>query len=136
MTKITVYTEVKSSLDTVWKSWNESEHMTKWFSWSSDWHTPRATNDVKVWGKFVIRMEAKDESQWFDFEWQYTRIEENNFIKYIMDDGREVENIFEEIWDTVRITTIFDAENIHSITEQREGWQHIANNFKNYTEQL
>lgn len=136
MTKITVSVEVKSTLNKVWESWNEPKHIVNWCSWDDSWHTPNATNDLKVWWRFLSRMEAKDWSMWFDFWWKYTEIIERNFIKYVMDDGRDVENIFEEIWDIVKVTTVFDAENINSIELQRQGWQHISNNFKNYTEKL
>jgi uncharacterized protein YndB with AHSA1/START domain len=48
MTKITVSVEVNSTIDKVWDSWNTPEHIVNWCSGDDSWHTPRATNDLKV----------------------------------------------------------------------------------------
>ena len=44
--------------------------------------------------------------------------------------------IFEEVENGVMITEFFDAEDENSGEMQRQGWQSILDNFKNYTEQV
>lgn len=136
MTKITVSIDVKSTIEKVWESWNNEEHIVNWCSWHPDWHTTKAKNDLKVWWRFYSRMDAKDGSQWFDFEWTYTKVEEYKEIDYVMDDKREVKIIFEKNKDKIKITETFDAESINSLEMQREWWQNILNNFKNYTQEF
>ncbi len=64
---ITIENKVNAPVEKVWKFWTEPEHIKKWNNASQDWHTPHAENDLRVGGKFVARMEAKDGSFGFDF---------------------------------------------------------------------
>ena len=61
-----------------------------WNAASDDWHTTRASVDLRPGGDFCSRMEAKDGSMGFDFEGTYTRVEPNRVIAYRMPDDREV----------------------------------------------
>jgi len=81
-------------------------------------------------------MAAKDGSFSFDFGGTYTSVEPEQKISYIMDDGRIAEILFEQDGSNIKITEIFQAENIHSLEMQEAGWQAILNNFKKYTESL
>ncbi len=58
--KLTVSTTVNATIEEVWKIWNDPEHICQWCSAHPDWHTPKATNDLRVGGKISTRMEAKD----------------------------------------------------------------------------
>ena len=69
-TSITVESTVEAPVEKVWRFWTEPEHITKWAYATDTWHTPLAENDLKVGGKFLSRMEAKDGSVGFDF-WRY-----------------------------------------------------------------
>jgi uncharacterized protein YndB with AHSA1/START domain len=108
----------------------------KWNNASNDWHTPRAENDLKVGGKFLYRMEAKDDSSsGFDFAGTYEKIKTNELIVYSLTDGRKVEVTFTKDEDArTKTATTFEAENTNSLEMQRNGWQAILNNFKNYVE--
>ena len=64
---ITVATTVNVPGVKVWEFWTNPKHITNWNNASDDWHTPRAENDLRVGGKFLSRMEAKDGSMGFDF---------------------------------------------------------------------
>ncbi len=64
----------------------------KWNNASNDWHTLKAENDLKVGGKFLYRMEAKDSSSGSDFAGTYKKIKTNELIVYSLTDGREVDN--------------------------------------------
>lgn len=135
-TKITVQTSVHASLETVWNSWTQPEHITKWNTASEDWHTPHAENDLRVGGTFSARMEAKDGSTGFDFAGIYTEVVPMKRIAYKLGDERMVEIVFEEEGDHVKITETFDMEHENSAELQKQGWQTIMDNFKKYTESL
>jgi uncharacterized protein YndB with AHSA1/START domain len=132
---ITVQSVIQAPIERVWECWTEPVHITKWNQASEDWHTPRATNDLREGEKFTARMEAKDGSMGFDFGGTYTKVIPQKHIAYTMDgDGRTVTVDFEERGDSVYITETFDAENENPIDMQRDGWQAILNNFKKYAE--
>lgn len=137
MSKITVETIVNKPVAKVWESWSLPEHVTKWNQASPDWHCPKASNELRVGGSFTSTMAAKDGSASFDFAGIYTKVNLYKEISYKMADDREVDVVFEAISDnTTKITEAFDAENTHSLEQQKEGWQSIMDNFKNYTQNL
>ena len=133
---ITVQAVINAPVEQVWKLYTEPEHVMKWNNASNDWHTPRAENDLKVGGKFLYRMEAKDDSSsGFDFAGTYEKIKTNELIVYSLTDGRKVEVTFTKDEDArIKTATTFEAENTNSLEMQRNGWQAILNNFKNYVE--
>lgn len=132
--KISIEADVNSSISKVWEHWTEPKHITQWNNASDDWHTPHAENDLRIGGKFLSRMEAKDGSFGFDFEGVYSEVIPFKKIKYYLEDGRQVETTFTENSGTTKISTIFDPENENPIEMQKEGWQAILNNFKKYVE--
>ncbi len=135
MTKaITVEVTVNSPIEKVWNFWTEPSHIQKWNNASDDWHTPHATNNLKVGGRFLARMEAKDGSAGFDFEGIYTAIKRHSVIEYKMSDGRKVKIEFISGVGKTKVIETFDPEHENSIDMQKAGWQSILNNFKKYTE--
>ncbi|WP_100615175.1 SRPBCC family protein [Confluentibacter citreus] len=134
MEQISVKTIVNASAKKVWELWTEPKHIVKWNTASEDWHTPRAENDLRVGGKFLSRMEAKDGSFGFDFIGIYDEVEPLKRIAYSMEDGRKAKTDFKENNGNTEIITVFDAESQNPIDMQRAGWQAILDNFKNYTE--
>ncbi|UKJ08904.1 SRPBCC family protein [Solitalea lacus] len=135
-TTITVQSTVNAPVEKVWSVWTSPEHITKWNSANDDWHTPSATNDLRVGGKFVSRMEAKDGSMGFDFEGTYENVKTNELIEYVMGDGRKVKIAFKSDEGVTTVTETFDAETENSPELQQAGWQAIIDNFKRYTESL
>ena len=131
---ITVEALVLKPIETVWKHWTTPEHIMKWNNASDDWHTPQAENDLRVGGKFVSRMEAKDGSFGFDFGGVYDEVKINERISYTMSDGRTANVFFTTNGNETKITESFEAESINSIELQRGGWQAILDNFKKYSE--
>jgi uncharacterized protein YndB with AHSA1/START domain len=131
---ILVQTIVNKPINQVWKTWTTPADIVKWNNASEDWHTPHAENDLRVGGKFLFRMEAKDGSVGFDLGGIYTDIKLNKQIIYILDDGRRVKISFSDLGKKTEIVETFEAEHTNSIELQRNGWQAILNNFKNYTE--
>ncbi len=131
---ITVENTVNAPEEKVWKFWTEPEHIKKWNNASQDWHTPHAENYLRVGGKFVARMEAKDGSFGFDFGGVYDEVTINKSIAFTLGDERKVKIYFSGNGNQTRIVETFDAENTNSIEMQRTGWQAILDNFKKYTE--
>ncbi|MBI5223995.1 SRPBCC family protein [Candidatus Micrarchaeota archaeon] len=131
---ITVEVVINAPVEKVWKLWSTPEHITKWNSASPDWHTPKAENDLRTGGKFSSRMEAKDGSVGFDFAGIYDEVKKNELIAYTMGDGRKVRITFTKNTHNTKLVEVFEAEETNSIDLQRDGWQSILNNFKNYVE--
>ena len=133
-TSITIETTVNAPVEKVWKTWSTPEDIMKWCAASDDWHTTRSENDLRVGGKFVSRMEAKDGSFGFDFGGEYDEVVTNKKIAYTIGDGRKVDISFTANGNETKIVETFDAEDQNSIEMQRGGWQAILDNFKKYTE--
>ena len=131
---ITVKTTVKAPIEKVWEFWTQPQHVTQWNNASDDWHCPKATNDLRVGGKFNFTMASKDGKMSFDFEGEYSDIKEYSLIEYHIIDGRKVIINFEETNNGVVITESFEPEEENSEELQRVGWQNIIDNFKKYTE--
>jgi uncharacterized protein YndB with AHSA1/START domain len=132
--KLTIEAIVKAETQKVWESWTQPQHITKWNFASDDWCCPRASNDLKVGGKYSARMEAKDGSFGFDFEVIYDEVQALKKITYTIPDGRQATTTFENLGGATKVITVFDAENTHPPEMQQQGWQSILNNFKKYVE--
>jgi uncharacterized protein YndB with AHSA1/START domain len=132
--RVMVETTIQTPVERVWKYWTEPEHIIKWNNASDDWHTPIAENDLRVGGKFLSRMEAKDGSFGFDFTGVYEAVRINEGISYILEDGRKVNITFISQGNETKIIEAFDPETENSIELQKEGWQAILDNFKRYAE--
>ena len=132
--KIIVQIVINSKIEKVWDFWTNPEYIKAWNSASEDWHTPYAENDLRKGGKFLSRMEARDGSFGFDFYGIYDEVKLHEIIAYTLGDGRTVRVEFNSSGDTTEIIQTFDVEDIHSIEEQRTGWQQILSNFKKYVE--
>ena len=133
-TVISVETIINAPVETVWKNWITPENIVVWNVASEDWHTPYAENDCRMDGKFRYRMEAKDGSAGFDFVGKYAEVKTYEQITYITEDGRKVQIIFTKQDYQTKVVELFEAEIENSIEVQKEGWQAILNNFKNYVE--
>lgn len=133
---VTVEALVNAPVEKVWKTWNTPEDITKWCQASDDWHAPYAENDLRKGGKFKTTMAAKDGSFSFDFGGEYTNVEINKVIEYVMEDGRKTKIVFTAQGNETKIVETFDAESENPVEFQQQGWQAILNNFKKYTESV
>ncbi len=131
--KITVEAFVNAPMKNVWRAWTTPEDIKAWNAASDDWHTTRASVDLRVGGVFLSRMEAKDGSAGFDFTGTYTRIVEHQLIESTFGD-RSLRVEFRQGENGVTVRETFDAEETHSIEQQREGWQAILNRFARHVE--
>lgn len=131
---ITIYVKLQASIENVWKCFTEPEHIRKWNNASEDWHTPYAENDLRVGGRFLSRMEAKDGSFGFDFGGVYDDVKQYEKIAYTLGDGRKVTVTFRSSGSETEVIESFEAESTHSQEQQRMGWQSILDNYAKYTE--
>ena len=131
--KITVETIIKAPIAKVWDAYTTPEDIKQWNAASDDWHTTKATVDLREGGTFSSRMEAKDGSFGFDFAGTYTKIVPHKLIEYTFGDrSGAVEFVTTVNGVTVRST--FDAEKENSEEMQRQGWQAILSNFAKHVE--
>ena len=131
---ITVETRVKAPVAQAWAAWNDPRAIEQWNAASPDWHTPRASVDLREGGRLIARMEARDGSEGFDFVATYTRIEPGRLVEYTMDDGRRVRVEFHPSGSDTTVRETFEAENVYPPEMQREGWQAILDHFARYVE--
>lgn len=136
MKKIHVETMITADIKKVWEHWNNPESIKGWAFASDDWECPYAENDLRVAGRFLTRMSAKDKSASFDFTGTYTEVIPLQSIKYIMDktdnedQHRECDIVFTDLGDgTTKVEEVFSAEEQNSIEMQKAGWSAILENF-------
>jgi uncharacterized protein YndB with AHSA1/START domain len=135
-TQIIVENTISVPVEKLWQYWVAPEHIKRWNHASADWHTPFAENDLRVGGKFLSRMEARDGSFGFDFGGVYDKVKINELIEYTLGDGRKVKVSFFPVENGTRLVEIFEAENSNPVEMQKTGWQSILDNFKNYAESI
>jgi len=126
--RIQVNTLVNAPIEQVWHCYTTPEHIKQWNAASEDWHTTAATVDLRVGGQFSSRMEAKDGSFGFDFAGTYTQIIPHQLMAYSFGERTACVQFATDA-QGVLVSVEFDAEETHSIEQQREGWQAILENF-------
>ena len=131
--RITVETSVAAPIDQVWRAYTTPADIVKWNAASDDWHTTKATVDLREGGVFSSRMEAKDGSMGFDFAGTYTKIVEHERIECTFGD-RSVVIEFIPAPEGILVREIFDAETTHPVEQQRQGWQAILDKFARHVE--
>lgn len=134
MSKLTVSTTINAPIETVWSALWNPEHIIHWAFASDDWCCPWAKGDApKVGEVFTTRMEAKDGSFGFDLTAKYTEVTPMKSMsytlgemkEYFLDAGRVVDVTLEETPEGVKVTEVFDAEEIHPAEMQIAGWSAI-----------
>jgi uncharacterized protein YndB with AHSA1/START domain len=131
--KLTVETLVHAPAAEVWRAYTTPDDIVKWNAASDDWHTTRATVDLRVGGAFSSRMEAKDGSFGFDFAGTYTKIVPGQLLEYAFGDRAGVVEML-PAGDAVQVRVTFDAEATHSAEQQQQGWQAILDRFARHVE--
>ncbi len=131
--KLTVETIVNAPIAKVWHAYTTPADITQWNAASDDWHTTKATVDLRVGGVFSSRMEAKDGSFGFDFAGTYTEVVPQQLLAYSFGD-RTASVAFTPGPDGVTVRVVFDPENEYPVEQQQQGWQAILNKFARYVE--
>lgn len=135
MEQIIISATVSAPIHHAWDCYTQPQHITQWNFADPSWHCPSATNDLRVGGHYVARMEARDGSFGFDFEAVYTVITPGETFTYEFG-GRFATVTFTEANGQTTVKVAFDPETEHSIELQRTGWQAILDNFKRYAESI
>lgn len=129
---ITITTVVKATPDEAWAAFTSPEAIMAWNQASPDWHCPAAAVDLRVEGRHVVRMEARDGSFGFDFGGTYEEVEPPRTLTLRLDDGRRTSTTFTPEGSGTRVTTIFDPESMNPVDTQRAGWQAILDSYAAY----
>ena len=132
--KISIHATINADIKKVWDYYTQPNHIINWNFADPSWHCPSVTNDMKIGGKYIGRMEARDGSFGFDFEAVYNNIDDGKSFDYTSPDNRNIALSLESKGNHTELNIIFDAENENPIELQKNGWQAILNNFKNYIE--
>ena len=131
--QITVETRIQAPIAQVWRAYTTPTDIIQWNAASDDWHTTKASVDLREGGAFSYRMEAKDGSFGFDFAGTYTAVVPHQRIEYAFGD-RSGTVEFAESANGVTVRSTFDAETQHPLEQQRLGWQSILNKFAKHVE--
>jgi uncharacterized protein YndB with AHSA1/START domain len=126
--RVSVESKIRASIEDVWSCWITPSDIMQWNAANDEWHTPSATVDLQVGGKFCSRMEAKDGSMGFDFAGVYTRVDAPHVIETEFG-GRTARVEFTQDGDDVLVRQTFDAEDQNPPEMQRQGWQSILDRF-------
>lgn len=135
MKSITIEITILKPVNKVWEFFTQPEHITQWNFASEEWSCPTAENDLQIGGEFNFRMEAKDQTFGFDYKGVYDKIIPLKEIKYHLEDGRDVQVLFEKIDEnTTKITETFEPDPQQPAEMQREGWYAILDHFHKHVE--
>ncbi|NQW30145.1 MAG: SRPBCC domain-containing protein [Ignavibacteria bacterium] len=126
---ITVRVDIPVTKAKAWEVFIHPDHIMEWNHAGEDWRCPAATNDLRVGGKFVYRMEPKRGKDGFNFTGTYTAVDRFELIAYELGDGRKVVVRFIERGDTICVFESFHPEAVHPRIAQRGGWQMIMDNY-------
>lgn len=115
--------------DAAWAAFNAPEAIVRWNQASVDWHCPSASVDLRVGGRHVARMEARDGSFGFDYAGTYEEVDAPRAVTLCLDDGRRARTRFLPEAGGTRVVTVFDPEATHPPEMQRAGWQAILDSY-------
>jgi uncharacterized protein YndB with AHSA1/START domain len=132
--KITINAYADASPSEAWKAYTSAAAITQWNQASPDWHCPSAEVDLRVGGRHVARMEARDGSFGFDFAATYEEVDPPRALTLRLDDDRRARTTFEPEGSGTRVTVVFDAETSNPIEMQRDGWQAILDSYVRHLE--
>ncbi len=127
---------VDAPVSKAWESWTSPDHIVHWNFASEDWHCPSASVDLRVGGKYAARMEAKDGSMGFNFTATFIEVEPLKKLVYRLDDNRLINVVFKQEGEKTRVIEQFEIEDQNSPEMQRQGWQNILNNYRDYIENI
>jgi uncharacterized protein YndB with AHSA1/START domain len=133
MEKLVVRTEVAANREKVWNLYTQPEHIMAWNFAHPSWHCPSASNDLRIGGRYLARMEAKDGSFGFDFDAIYTEVVPTERFMYEFG-GRQATVEFQTQGNLTEVVVSFDPETENPLEMQQQGWQAILDNFKRYAE--
>ena len=135
-TSIIVEALIQCSATEAWHYYVSPEHIIHWNFASPEWHCPKADNALEEGGELNYVMAARDGSMSFEFKGIFNSIEEPLKLDYTLGDGRKVKVNLQPTDQGTRFVQSFEPEQENSLDLQRDGWQAILNNFKEYVEKV
>ncbi len=133
--KITVETQVAAPIDEVWRAFNDPNDIVQWNA-GDEWNTVSASNDLRVGGRLLLRIENWLAETTTDLAATYTQVELNKLIEFREEGGRRVRMEFVETEHGVTIRQSFDAEPESSEASQRAERQSVIERFARHVEHL
>lgn len=131
---ITVEIKISKPVEYVWQLWTTAADIANWNIPFDDWHSPKTDNDLKVGGKFLYRMEAKNGKEGFDHSGYYDKIIKNELIEYTVSDGRKSIIQFIAAGDNTLIVETFEPEKATPVDIQKDFCYSVLKKFKEYSE--
>ncbi|MFN7025225.1 MAG: SRPBCC domain-containing protein [Pseudorhizobium sp.] len=132
-TPITIETYVAVPPADAWRAFTDPVAIMQWNQASPEWHCPSVEVDLRVGGRHVARMEARDGSFGFDFEGTYDVVDAPHALTLRLDDSRRARTTFTPDGSGTRVTTVFDPERSNPVEMQRAGWQAILDSYAAFT---
>jgi uncharacterized protein YndB with AHSA1/START domain len=129
---ITIQVLVPASPMEAWDDFTTPTAIMQWNQASPEWRCPSASVELKVGGKHVARMEARDGSFGFDFEGVYEEVDAPRAITLCLGDGRRARTTFVVEGEGTRVATTFDPDSDNPAEMQRTGWQAILDSYAAY----
>jgi uncharacterized protein YndB with AHSA1/START domain len=131
--RIEVQQTIELNMAQTWELLVVPNHLQNWYFAHESWHVPYATVDLKVGGEFHIQMEAKDQSEGFDFWGTYHTIEPYAFIECVLGDGRYMSIQLRQDRQKTQVIQTFEIEFDNDVALQQAGWQAILDQLKEYS---
>ncbi|MCK9361424.1 SRPBCC domain-containing protein [Patescibacteria group bacterium] len=119
---ITIERFISAPRERVWKAWMDPEQLVHWHTAGEGWTTPYAKVDARVGGKFDIGFQSGDGKLSFPFTGTFAELVEPEKLAYMIDDGRPVSVVFEDLGERTRIVLTLALETQNSAEQQRQGW--------------
>jgi uncharacterized protein YndB with AHSA1/START domain len=133
---ISVSTTVDVPRSETWHYYTEAEHVINWNFASEDWHCPAARNDLREGGTFAITMASKDGNMEVELEGTYEEIKPEQHIAYTLENGNKVTVDFKDQDDGTRVDIRFEPDPDEDHDSQRDQWEGILGNFRQYAERM
>lgn len=126
---ITIDAHVPVAPERAWDAFTDAKAITQWNVASPNWCCPWAEVDLRVGGRHIARMEAKDGSVGFDFDGTYEEVERPTAVTLRLADGRLSRTTFTTDGEGTRVRTVFEPDASHPADMQRTVWQAILDTY-------
>jgi uncharacterized protein YndB with AHSA1/START domain len=131
---VTVSVSLRTHPERAWTMFTDPTSVTEWNFALPSWHCPQARSELREGGRFCYRMEARDGSFGFDFEGTFLEVCPPMRLRYSLGAEREVLVQFVHQGERTLVMQTFTPDAMHSVDQQRVGWQSILDNYQRFVE--
>ena len=132
--EITVETNIKAPLESVWEAWTSPIVIQEWNGAMAGWYCPKAEVDLHEGGRFLYQIERSDGSEVLHFEGVFERLKLLQLIEYRFIDGRSVSVQFREGPQGTKVFETIELDPSSSEALQTAQYGHIMSYFKKIIE--